>query len=78
MCPVVCENAYDNYDFRARLGGKVVQLRSTDSPNLVDFADILEICVGCSDFHHFPSNLGGIVKKLYEKNKFHHFLILFT
>ena len=47
----------------------MVQLRSTDSPNLVDFADILEICVGCSDCHHFPSNLGGIVKKLYEKKQ---------
>ena len=66
------------HEFGARLRGKVVQLRSTDSQILVDFADIVEICVGCSDFRHFPTKSEWNCHENVRKTSFHHVLLLFT
>ena len=65
------DSLWNAYHFCARIGSK-------DSPKLMDFAGIVEICLGCSDFHHFSTNLSGIVKKLYEKNVFAVFCVYFS
>ena len=66
------------HEFGARIRGKVVQLRSTDYQILADFADIVEICVGSSDFRRFPTKSEWNCHENVRKTSFHHVLVLFT
>ena len=66
------------HEFGTRIRGKVVQLRSTDSQILVDFADIVEICMGCSSISRFPTKSEWNCHENVRKNAFHHVLLLLT
>lgn len=66
------------HEFGARIRGKVIQLRSTDSQILVDLGDIVEICMGCSDFRLFPTKSEWNCHENVRKTSFHHVLLLFT